>query len=37
LNCFQNYLEKLGLSIFPNYHELFPKLLGNFDRLNISK
>jgi hypothetical protein len=23
MNFFQNYLEKLGLSIFPNYHELF--------------
>jgi hypothetical protein len=22
---------------FQNYHELFPKLIGNFDLLNISK
>jgi hypothetical protein len=37
MNLFQNYLEKLGLSIFPKLHESFPKLLGNFDLLNISK
>jgi hypothetical protein len=41
MNCFQNYLEKLGLSIFPKlpgiFYELFPKLPGKIGPVNISK